>query len=308
MSDDKPFDRVPNFSVELDEEYTALLNSRIRERFGSTAPRTATHLSGLLFCLLKEWANLHLTPEQLATIDDTEDETLLTWTGGLQFEDLISEGERQPAHVYCPKCRGVSSPPIPGPKGEEQELCQVCGKRILYYTPDFIVNGMIHEAKQTRKSQRRGVEDAPWWIEQIAGYILFEKMAGRVSEETARMVINWLMGTYGSRKKGLKPIPPRSALEAHRVKFEEDKKQWDTWLAEIMRRKKKAEGPEQPELDFIDSPRYPQFECASCQVGPLVKCPAYIWDEEGKETYPYGQFVGPSDVEKKEKKDAEATS
>ena len=107
-----PFDKVPNFLVSIDEEYTALLNSRVRERFGSTAPRTATHLSGLLFCLLKEWANLHLTPEQLESIGELEDETLMTWTGGLQFEDLISEGTRQPAHVYCHKCKTVSSPPI----------------------------------------------------------------------------------------------------------------------------------------------------------------------------------------------------
>lgn len=299
---DLPFDKVPNFLVKIDEEYTALLNQRVRERFGSTAPRAATHLSGLLFCLLKEWGNLHLTPEQLASIGELEDETLMTWTGGLQFEDLISEGTRQPAHVYCHKCKTVSSPPIS--IGPEKELanCQVCGKRVIYYTPDYIVDGMIHEAKQTRKSQRKGVEDAPWWIEQIAGYILFEKMAGRIKEDTARMVINWLMGTYGSRKKGQKPIPPRSALEAHRVEFEDDEKQWDGWLAELIRRKKIVEGPERPALDFIDSPRYPQFECASCQVGPLIECPAYIWDEEGNETHPFGKFLAPSDVE--ENKDA----
>ena len=307
MSDDKPFDKVPNFLVSIDEEYTALLNSRVRDRFGSTAPRTATHLSGLLFCLLKEWANLHLTPEQLESIGELEDETLMTWTGGLQFEDLISEGKKQPVHVYCPKCKVVSSPPITL-NNKEAETCQVCGKRVVYYTPDYIVDGMIHEAKQTRKSQRRGVEDAPWWIEQIAGYILFEKMAGRIKEDTARMVINWLMGNYGSRKKGLKPVPPRSMLEAHKVEFEEDGKQWDGWLAELMRRKKKVEGPERPALDFVDSPRYPKFECASCQVGPLIECPAYIWNEEGEETYPFGTFLAPSDVEKKEEGDAEPTS
>ncbi len=54
-----------DYTIELDEEYTAQLNAIVRERYGSSGPRNATHLSALLMCLRREWAKLKIERGEL---------------------------------------------------------------------------------------------------------------------------------------------------------------------------------------------------------------------------------------------------
>ena len=286
------------YEIIYDTEYTTGLRAEVAAKFPDSGPRAATHLSDLLYCLLKAWGKQHIPVEGWhgdADHPDDEGDPLLSWLQGLQFEDLVSKGERQPARALCFKCNVVSAVGGEiGPNGlyRERVHCPVCGERWLVATPDFIVDEIVHESKQTRKSQRRGPEDAPWWIEQLAGYILFRRKQAAASARDfhhwGRLVVNWLMGDYGSRKKGLKPRPPRSAIDAFKVVFPPTDAPWQDWQEELRERKRITEGPDRPPLDMVRSPRYPQFECSSCPVGKPLRCPAWIWDDEGNETFPFG--------------------
>ena len=278
----------PLLDVELtyDHEYTEFLHDRIRVKYGSTVKRTATHATDLLYCLRKAWLKQRIPEDQWAAVDP-ENDPMLMWAQGLQFEDLISDGQRQRAQAYCPTCRAVSAMPPPY-NGEEVSRCPVCHNRWLVGTPDFTVPldgySVLHEAKQTRKSQRRGVEDAPWWVEQLVTYMFFEHMKAPGDEagpDWGRLVVNWLMGTYGNKRKGKRPQPPRSALDAFRMKVKGD---WREIESELLRRKAIVEGPEMPPLagmstePTVDSPRY-EFECPTCPVGRIGGCELYVWDE-----------------------------
>ncbi len=274
---------IDDHEIIFDTEYTQALNDKVRGRFGPNRPRNATHVSDLFFCLKKAYGKrkaLEAGEEEW----QPDEETLLTWMGGLQFEELISEGEKQSVLAYCFKCKAVSSPQYT-PTGEEPAHCVVCGERHLLMTPDYIVDGVIHEAKQTRKSRRRGVEAAPWWIEQLRSYVFLFRRAGQSASPYGRLVVNWLMGDYGRKKKGLIPLPPRAALDAYKVVFKEGFE--DEWEGELRRRKDIVEGEEMPPLswatpDDMDSPVY-DWECSSCPVGLPLGCELYIWDKDGVE-------------------------
>jgi hypothetical protein len=278
-------DILGQVEITFDHDYTRRLNEEIVQQYGSTVKRVATHLSDLLYCLRKGWGRLHIPGDEWRGIDPEED-PMFMWAQGLQFESLVAEGEQQGRMAYCFKCRAVSSPPSVPSEEEEVAKCPVCEQRWLVATPDWKADGLIHESKQTRKSQRRGVRNAPWWIEQVVSYMLFDRLKTAADPPFSRLVVNWLMGDYGNKRKGTRPLGPKSVLEAHQVKYTGS---WEEWLAELHRRKQLVEGNEMPLLDFKESPKYP-WECASCQVGQAMKCPQWIWDDDDKETYPFGDI------------------
>lgn len=263
-----------------DAEYTAQINDRIRSRFPS-GPRNATHASDCFYCLRKAWRKRQL-PEDDRQPDD---ELLLTFLGGLLFEDLVTEGEPQRTSAYCWTCGTVNRVLRAGPNEPEPEACGVCGNRWLLFTPDYIADGIIHEVKQTRKSRRRGPADAPWWIDQLRTYFAFAKRAGWVTAPYARLVVNWMMGDYGSRRKGMKPEPPRAALDAFKIVFDPDS--LEPWMEELRRRARIVEGERMPPLNGMGegderSPAY-EWECPGCDVGEAMECPMYKWAVDGKE-------------------------
>ena len=270
--------------ISHDAQYTSQLAEAVRAHFPPTS-RDATHLSDLLYCQLKAWGKKHLEASEWH--DDGEDgDVLLTWLQGLQFEALVSTGQKQQARALCFKCNVVSAVGHelkPDGTYGERTTCPVCSERWLVATPDYIVDGVIHESKQTRKSQRRGPYDAPWWIEQLAGYILFARKQGSQAS-WGRLVVNWIMGDYGSRKKGQRPRPPRSELDAFTVRFPADDNFWQSWQEELRERKRIVEGPERPALSLPgDNPvRVPMYEweCPSCPVGKALECPNWIWDDD----------------------------
>ena len=278
--------------ITYDLEYTAQLRDAVTAQFASAAPRDATHLSDLLYCLLKAWGKQHLDVSLWSSKDGDEGDPLLTWLQGLQFEALVSTGQKQRAAALCFKCNVVSSVGVvrgPGDEQHERAVCPVCGERWLVATPDYIVDGVIHESKQTRKSQRRGPQDAPWWIEQLAGYILFARKQGS-TESWGRRVVNWLMGDYGEKKRGRRPRPPRSELDAFRARFSEVQAFWDEWQEELRERKRIVEGPERPPLSLpgdtsVRVPAY-EWECASCPVGKALECPNWRWNDDDEEIVP----------------------
>ena len=145
--------------ITYDHEYTAHLNSSVQDRYGSTTKRVGTHISDLLYCLRKGWGKHHVPEEQWSQADP-DDDPMVMWAQGLQFEDLVGTGEPQQPWAYCFTCRAVSAVPAPL-EGIEKATCGVCGNRWLIGTPDYRVpdgqgNHIIHESKQTRKSQRPG--------------------------------------------------------------------------------------------------------------------------------------------------------
>jgi hypothetical protein len=275
---------VTSQDVEIlyDAEYTAQINDRIRSRFPS-GPRNATHASDCFYCLRKAWRKRQLPEGER----EPDDELLLTFLGGLLFEDLVTEGEPQRTSAYCWTCQTVNRVLRADPNDPEPETCGVCGNRWLLFTPDYIADGVIHEVKQTRKSRRRGPADAPWWIDQLRTYFAFAQRAGWVTAPYARLVVNWMMGDYGSRRKGMKPVPPRAALDAFKIVF--DPKSLEPWMEELHRRARIVEGEEVPPLTGMGegeerSPAY-EWECGSCDVGRAMECENYRWDAEGKERY-----------------------
>lgn len=281
-------DWTTDYEIQYDHEYTERLNQRVRDKYGSSGPRNATHASDLFFCLRKAWlkqqvllGNLDVPEEDL----DVGDDTILTWSGGLMFEDLVSEGELQLASTYCWTCSAVGRMPNRAPGEPEQAHCPVCQNRWLVFTPDYIADGIVHEAKETRKSRRQGPANAPWWMDQLRTYFAFAKKAGWTTAPYARIVVKWLMGDYGRKKKGLRPLPPSAALDAFRVVFDEER--LPEWLVELRRRAVITEGFMMPPLNGMgggdeQSPAY-NWECSSCLVGKAAGCEMYKWDDDDKE-------------------------
>jgi hypothetical protein len=109
------------------------------------------------------------------------------------------------------------------------------------------------------------------------------------------------MGTYGDKRKGKRPQPPRSALDAFRMRVKGD---WREIESELLRRKAVVEGPEMPPLagmeGTVDSPRY-EFECPTCPVGKVGNCELYVWDEEGN-------LIVAAEVQVEEEQDGTATA
>lgn len=266
-----------------DAEYAEELSRKLRTRFGSSTVRTATHVSDLLFCLRKAWARIRIARETGETLDEPSDDQLLTWAMGLQFEELISEGEQQGALAYCFRCRTVNRPPSV-PYGEpEVDRCTICGDRWLVGTLDYLVNGIVHEVKATRKSRKKGPQEAPWYVEQLRSYLLFLRLSGRTDASWGRLVVEWINGSYGERTKGRRPIAPLAAMDPFKVIFKEGFE--EAWLTELSRRKSIVEAENMPPLWGMGDgdervPAY-DWECASCPVGLAIRCENYTWDEDG---------------------------
>jgi hypothetical protein len=277
-------DPAKDCSITLDVAYTERLNQKVRARYGGDAKRAATHQSDLLSCLRKAWGKRVVPVEDWLALDH-QDDPVLTWAQGIWWEDFAGGGQEQKREAFCFKCQAVSKVIIL-PGKQEQTNCPVCGERWLLATPDFIEDDLIHEAKQTKKSQRAGPVDAPWWIEQLAGYIMIARKRGGSAAimQQGRLAVNWLMGTYGDKRKGKRPKPPQSIIEGFLVKFPESDDWWREWELELQRRKSIIEGDDMPPLSFpgssiLDSPKY-DWECAGCPVGRALGCENFIWDDD----------------------------
>ncbi len=257
-----------------DSAYTKRLNDKIAERYGPKDERRGLHATDLIFCLRKAWAKKRLPTDQLEVVSD---DTILTWGEGLMFEDLVSTGEKQKQAAYCFRCR-TTQRIVPSVHGDpEPARCPSCKELWVIFTPDYIDEGIIHEAKQTRKSRRKGPEEAPWWIDQLRTYLLFARRAGWTDSLVTRLVVNWLMGDYGSKKKGERPRPPQSALDSYMIVFLGGFE--SAWEGELQRRSKVVMGDDMPMLRGTGqehgseplSPMY-EWECASCPVGDAIGC------------------------------------
>lgn len=272
---------MDDYIIEYDEEYTRLINSKVREKYGPKHDRLAVHATDLIFCLRKAWGKRNVPVEEQ---DEISEDTILTWGEGLMFEDLVSTGEKQKQAAYCYSCRTVSMIQKSVHGDPEPIGCGECGKAWVVFTPDYIEDGIIHEAKQTRKSRRNVPEGAPWYIDQLRTYLLFAKRAGWTNEIVTRLIANCLMGDYGSKKKGHRPKPPQSTVDAYKIKFENT--DWDAWERELKRRTKIVLSKDMPPLTGMAedalSPQY-LWECSSCSVGRQIGCERFVWDENDME-------------------------
>ena len=294
VTDEQP---EKDYTIIYDSAYTEQLNAKVRDQYGPKHDRSGVHATDLLYCLRKAWGKRRVPSADQPELDD---ETILTWSGGLMFEDLISEGKRQKMAAYCFTCRTVSRvvPPVRG--GTEPTHCSLCGNWWLLFTPDYIADDMIHEVKQTRKSRRRGPEDAQWWMDQLRTYTLFANKAGWTGQYIARVVVNWIMGDYGRKKKGLRPLPPKSALDAYLVVF---KKGFEAaWESELLRRMTIVLNEGMPVLTGMGeefgadgiSPAY-EWECPTCPVGKALGCERWLWGDDDRVIGTVGEEVDDSD-------------
>lgn len=267
-------DRATDYIIVPDDPYTESINQKVREKYGPREERNALHATDLIFCLRKAWAKKRIPADVQGQISD---DTILTWGEGLMFEDLISTGERQKQAAYCFYCRTVNSVTRSVHGGPEPDKCSICRNPWVLFTPDYIEGGIIHEVKQTRKSSRHGPEGAPWWIDQLRTYLLFALRAGWVSGYDTRLIVNYLMGDYGSRKKGQRPRPPQSSIDVSKIVFTPGFESY--WEGELQRRVKILLDDEMPLLRGMGrehgkeplSPMY-DWECASCPVGDAIGC------------------------------------
>ncbi|KKL77060.1 hypothetical protein LCGC14_2038670 [marine sediment metagenome] len=292
--EDLPYEWSPETDHEIiyDYEYTEEILTKYRARYGSDndLARNAIHATDLIFCLRKARGRKQ-NPKPM----EISDELTLTWAGGLEFEDRLESlgvypaSARQKAMVYCWHCKAVSGQPARNQDGTEVAKCTVCNNYWIVGTPDYVLDGIVHETKETRKSRKNGPAAAPWWIDQVRTYLLFLKRGGRSDAPYARLIIKWLMGDYGSKKKGEQPRGPQTGLDAFKVVFHEGFE--DHWDAELVRRLKIVTGKDVPELSVMSegktlSPCY-DWECDSCDVGLDIDgegtpCENFRWDKDGK--------------------------
>ena len=86
--------------ITRDDEYRGVLIDRLKQQMGTGVRRSGVHVSDLVFCTRKAWAE-----KTMEYIGEVSERTLLTWLRGLSHEALVSEGVEQVRAGYCFTCQ-----------------------------------------------------------------------------------------------------------------------------------------------------------------------------------------------------------
>lgn len=273
--------------IEADPEYRRRILNEQREKMGGGKKRSGTHVSDLIFCVRKAWAE-----RKLDFAEQVPDETILLWVRGLSHEDLIADGPEQIRGGYCFQCRKMYpwSPEIADRDGR----CAECNEVLLIGTIDWVLLESSDgenlddfspvEMKSTLKSSRKTLYDMPWYADQLKTYMA---MHGRTSGKIAILHNN---GDYSRDNPDIRGSGPKPELNTYRLQWR-DPSAADNWLAEMHERKMSLEGPTLPPLDHR-SPAY-DYICDYCVVGetlpdgttcerfPWVKQPSGVYTRKG---------------------------
>ena len=269
--------------IRLDPEYRSRILREQREKMGSGKRRDGLHVSDLIFCTRKAWAE-----KQTGFAEDPPDETILLWVRGLSHEELIADGVEQIRAGYCFDCLKV----LPwGPDvADRGGTCDVCGGILMTGTIDWVMlesSDGEHlddftpvEMKSTLKSSRKTLDDMPWYADQLKTYMA---MHGR---ERGRIAILHIMGDYSRDDPNIRGNGPKPELVTYELSWR-DPSAPKNWLAEMGERKRLVEGPTLPPLD-TRSPAH-DYICDYCIIGELLPtgqaCERWPWQKQVSGVY-----------------------
>lgn len=300
--------------ITRDTEYRRHLLDSQRSRMGVGERRAGIHVSDLVMCARKAWAE-RVTQH----VPQISDETILTWLRGLSHEALLTDGIEQVRSGYCFQCQ--QNHPW-SPELAEDQLCPDCGETLLTGTIDWVTledeptfseqekehHQMHHgwrdgpmsdcptcsfekkeprvlidftpvEMKSTLKSSRKSIEDGDmlWFVDQIKSYMFMHKrMKGRIA-------VLHVMGDYSRTDPNVKSEGPKADLRVYQVEWESEQEMLD-WGVELQISKAVVEEETtMPPLD-LRSPRHNMI-CEYCVIGAMLPsgspCENYPWTSDG---------------------------
>lgn len=278
---------IPNADIIIrpDPEYRQRILTEQRAKMGAGKRRDGIHVSDLVFCVRKAWAE-----KTYGYVEEVPDETILLWVRGLSHEDLIADGPEQIRAAYCFTCHRLWpwGPDIADRDGH----CPTCSETTMVGTIDWVMMESTEEGstvlddftpvemKSTLKSSRKTLEDMPWYADQLKTYMAIH---GRKRGRVAIMHIN---GDYTRGDADIRGNGPKPELKVYEISWR-DPSAADNWLVEMGERKKLLEGATKPPLDGR-SPAH-DYICQFCDVGEQLpdgtQCEKWPWQLQPSGVY-----------------------
>jgi|FLYL01.1.fsa_nt_gi hypothetical protein len=235
-------------TVTLAPKFRKKLLERFRKRLKIGERRSGIHVSDLLFCLRKAWA------ERVSNFaSDVPDSTILDWLRGLSHEDLLAGDFQQVRAGYCFRCSTLHPWSA---ELERTQRCPECEDTLMIGTVDWCEfegdRPVLVEMKSTQYSSNRAVESFPWYLDQLKTYLAIH------GADYGYLVIFHVNGNYRNTNG------TRADLQAAEIRWNSEQERVG-WLKEMQRRKMIVEGDELPPLG-PDSPIY-DYQCKYCMIG-----------------------------------------
>lgn len=264
--------------ITVNPEYRRQLLDNLKAQMGVGVRRDGVHVSDLIFCVRKAWAE-----RILGFVEEVSDTTVLTWLRGLSHEELVADGIQQIRAGYCYPCQ--KNWPADPRLADNGWHCPDCGETLLVGTIDWIemvgANGRRledftpTEMKSTMKSSRQRLDggDMAWFADQVKTYMA---MHGR---QRGHVVILHVQGDYRRQDKEVRSSGPPAELISYDIAWR-DPSGPANWLARMQTRKAAYEddthmpplGPDSPVHDYI---------CDYCSVGEKLpngeECERWPW-------------------------------
>lgn len=269
--------------VRPDPEYRRRILREQREKMGAGKRRTGLHVSDLIFCTRKAWAE-----RTMDYAEDVPDETILLWVRGLSHEDLIADGVEQVRAGYCFRCLRLH--PWAPDVADRGGRCPQCGDTLMVGTIDWVMMESTDgenlddftpvEMKSTLKSARKSLADMPWYADQLKTYMAMHSRA------RGRIAILHVMGDYTRDNPDIRGGGPKPELNVYELEWR-DPSAPKNWLIEMGERKKWVEGDVKPPLDSR-SPAH-DYICDYCNIGELLpdgtQCERWPWVKQPSGVY-----------------------
>ena len=259
MTDNTEHDQtklLDDLEVTIDPAYRKKLMDNQRARMRSGVKREGTHVSDLITCVRKSWAE-----RWTDYVQEPTDKTILTWMRGLSHEDMMAETLNSIRVLYCFSCDEITSDRL-----KENDTCDTCSDPLMVGTMDWVtiegeeLDYSPVEMKSTLKSARKTLLDMAWYADQVKTYMAIHK------KDKGRVGVFHVLGDYRREDKDLRSSGPDAQFIVYRLNWKEESGR-DAWLSIMLRRKNKLEDPKvMPALDE-DSPGRHPFICSFCDVG-----------------------------------------
>lgn len=270
--------------IERDPDYRAQLLEALRLKMGVGERRTGVHVSDLITCVRKGWAE-----RVLGFTQNYPDSTILTWSRGLAHEEVTADGIQQVQSGWCFQCQrnwayGDMVIPAKTKGNPGGYFCRVCGSTLLTGTIDWITDeGFPVENKSTMKSSRKHLDEGEmaWYVDQVKTYMAFH------DKSECKIAIFHINGDYSRKDEDIRNDGPEPELVTYRITWRSPIDRLN-WLTTMARKKELYEGDSLPPLDS-NSPAHPDL-CVYCAVGERLpngsECERWPW-----ELAPSGQYV-----------------
>lgn len=267
--------------ITRDPQYRQTLLEKLRQTMGVGTRRTGIHVSDLILCTRKAWA------ERVSEFtQNVSDQTILIWLRGLSHEELAADGIQQVRSGYCFPCSenwALGDFYFDG--DDPSPRCPRCQEVLLTGTIDWVIDdGSPVEFKSTMKSSRKHVDEGEmaWFVDQVKSYMAMH------GKQEGRIAVLHNMGDYSRADRDVRGDGPQAELVVYTVRWrsQHDPK---NWLGRLAWRKARVEDDAvTPPLDE-NSPAHP-FICEYCIVGEMLpdgsECEKWPW-----ELAPSGQYV-----------------